>query len=62
MGALLTAREVAQYCGVPLKTVYGWNTAGTGPKYYRVGKHVRYRASEVDKWLERHAVTPRDPA
>lgn len=60
MGALMSARDVAEYCAVPLKTVYTWNTEGTGPKYYRVGKHARYRLADVDKWLEKQAVTPGD--
>ncbi|WP_158895236.1 helix-turn-helix transcriptional regulator [Amycolatopsis anabasis] len=55
MKALLSVRELAEYCGVPVATVYSWNTRGTGPKYYRVGIHVRYRLSEVDAWLERQA-------
>lgn len=49
---LKSAQEVADYVGVPVATVYRWNTNGTGPRRYRVGKHVRYRLSDVDTWLE----------
>lgn len=52
---LLSPNEVAAYLGVPVKTVYRWNTTGTGPTYVRVGKHVRYRLADVDKWLASNA-------
>lgn len=55
-GELLTPRDVATYLKVPVKTVYRWNTTGTGPHYTRVGKHVRYRLADVDEWLDARAV------
>lgn len=55
-GALLTAQELAEQLGVPLATLYQWNTKGTGPKRIRMGRHVRYRLSDVDAWLDRQAV------
>ncbi|MFD8496192.1 helix-turn-helix transcriptional regulator [Amycolatopsis sp. NPDC059657] len=58
MDALLTAEDLADFCRVSTKTVYAWNTTGEGPKYHRVGKYVRYRRSDVDKWLEKRAVQP----
>ncbi|MGI8867656.1 MAG: helix-turn-helix transcriptional regulator [Mycobacteriales bacterium] len=50
-----TPEEVADYIGVPLATLYGWNSRGTGPRYFRVGRHCRYRWSDVEAWLESHA-------
>ncbi|GAA1243344.1 hypothetical protein GCM10009676_31200 [Prauserella halophila] len=44
--------EVAEYIGVPERTLDTWATRGYGPPYIRVGKHARYRWSEVDKWLD----------
>lgn len=52
---LLTLRELAEYLGVSTSTVYSWRTRGEGPLGYRVGQQVRYRLSEVDRWLETHA-------
>jgi excisionase family DNA binding protein len=46
--------EVASYLGVPLRTVYRWRTRGDGPRGYRVGRHVRYRIVDVERWLEGH--------
>jgi excisionase family DNA binding protein len=53
-GKLLSPREVAEYVNVPLATLYGWQSKGTGPKFFKVGKHVRYRQAQVDKWLDEH--------
>ena len=47
---------LAEYLGVPLATVYAMNSRGTGPRRIRVGKHVRYRKSDVDTWLDARAV------
>ena len=49
---LATPKDLADYLGVPIKTVYEWNSRGTGPKHRKVGRHVRYRWDDVDKWLE----------
>jgi predicted DNA-binding transcriptional regulator AlpA len=47
--------EVAAYLGVPVQTMHGWRSKGTGPKGIRVGKYVRYRWSDVDAWLDQQA-------
>jgi len=52
---LLAVEDVAEQLGVPVKTVYTWRTRGTGPRGIRVGKHVRYRQSEIDFWLDSQA-------
>lgn len=46
---------LAEYLGVPLKTVYRWNSEGTGPRVRRVGRHCRYLGPDVDEWLEQAA-------
>lgn len=52
---LWSPQQLAEHCGVPVKTVYAWNHTGTGPKFSRVGKHVRYRPEDVDAWLDANA-------
>ena len=49
---LLSTEEVARILVVPVNTLYCWRYKGTGPKAYRVGKHLRYRFEDVAKWLE----------
>lgn len=50
-----TPAEVADYIGVPLPTLYVWNSKGTGPRYYRAGRHCRYRWADVESWLNAHS-------
>jgi excisionase family DNA binding protein len=49
---LLSAREVADYLGVPLSTLYDWRLHGQGPAAYRLGKHLKYAVGDVATWLE----------
>ncbi|MGW3646696.1 helix-turn-helix transcriptional regulator [Streptomyces sp. NPDC000878] len=53
---LATAQEVATYCGVPIGTVYQWSSRGGGPKFIRVGRHLRARWSDVEKWLDAQTI------
>ena len=61
LDALLSPQELADYLGVPIKSIYLWNTTGTGPRRVRVGKHVRYRPTDVAAWLDRQAQDGRVP-
>lgn len=46
----LNVPELAERLGVPQATVYRWNCEGHGPRYLKIGKHVRYRVSDVEAW------------
>lgn len=48
---LLSPQQLADYLGIPVKTVYTWRTNNVGPEGIKVGKHVRYRQSSVETWL-----------
>ncbi|TDX04013.1 AlpA family transcriptional regulator [Kribbella sp. VKM Ac-2566] len=43
--------QVATYLNVPKRTLYRWRTLGYGPPGKRVGRHLRYRASDVIAWF-----------
>lgn len=47
---LLTPGDVSDYLGIPKGTLANWRSAGRGPAYLRVGRHVRYRQSAVAAW------------
>jgi excisionase family DNA binding protein len=49
---LLSTDEVARLLVVPATTLYTWRYKGTGPKAYRVGKHLRYRLTDIMEWLD----------
>lgn len=46
----LTRKDLSSRLGVPDKTPAEWATKGTGPRYARFGRHVRYRLSDVVAW------------
>jgi len=52
---LMSLEGVADYLGVPVRTVYAWRATSKGPRGFRVGKYVRYKAVDVEAWLERQA-------
>jgi len=35
-----------------VQTIYQWRHRRDGPPGYRVGRHVRYRWTDVQAWLE----------
>ena len=45
-------QDVANYLGVPIGTVYQWRSRGDGPPGRRVGKHVRYKPDDVERWFD----------
>jgi excisionase family DNA binding protein len=56
----LSPADLAARLGVSVFTIYQWNSAGTGPRRMRVGRHVRYRLADVEAW-ERQRLTQEDP-
>lgn len=48
---LLTAAELAAEHKIPEATLAQWRYLGRGPRYLKLGGHVRYRRSDVDAWL-----------
>jgi predicted DNA-binding transcriptional regulator AlpA len=55
----LSAEDLAEREGVPLQTVYGWNKTGAGPRYMKIGRHVRYRPADVIAWENSRVVGSR---
>ncbi|MBO7938936.1 helix-turn-helix domain-containing protein [Streptomyces antibioticus] len=53
---LATAEEIADYLGVPIGTVYQWSSRGGGPQLIKVGRHLRARWSDIEKWLDSQTV------
>ena len=49
---LLTTAEVAEIARTSPETVRYWRHVGTGPKGFKVGRRVLYRAQEVQSWLD----------
>ncbi|MEE4546191.1 helix-turn-helix domain-containing protein [Streptomyces sp. V4-01] len=47
----LTADDIAEMFDVPKETVYQWRKKHTGPPGFRVGKHIRYDPTAVQRWV-----------
>lgn len=52
---LLSVEELAEFLGVPVRTLYQWRYKGVGPVGVRVGRHLRYRVNDVEAWIEAKA-------
>jgi DNA-binding transcriptional MerR regulator len=52
---LWSVQDVSRFLGVPVATLHQWRYLGTGPKAYRVGKHLRYDPADVKAWLDTRA-------
>ncbi len=48
---LLTVSDLAAYLGVPVATLYGWRHHRQGPPGFKAGRHLRYRMSDVERWI-----------
>ncbi len=48
---LWSVKDVSEYLGVPVHTLYAWRSAGTGPPGRRVGRLLRYRQQDVRDWV-----------
>jgi excisionase family DNA binding protein len=51
---LLTRAQVAEWLQVPVATLDGWAYRREGPAYLRVGRHARYKASDVQAWIDKN--------
>lgn len=54
--ALLRPAEAAALIKKPERTLGQWRYEGRGPRYIKVGRDVRYRATDIEKWLDENTV------
>ena len=48
---LLTQLQAAEILQVELGTLENWRSAGRGPSFVKVGRLVRYRAEDLEAWI-----------
>lgn len=51
----LTVEDLARLLRVPKATVYRWRWSGDAPPGYTIGRHVRFRRTDVEAWLAQRA-------
>jgi len=52
---LWTIKQVSNFLGVPVGTLYQWRHKGYGPPAWRLGRSLRYDAAAVRRWLVEEA-------
>lgn len=60
METLLTVDQVADALQVPKQRLYAWRHEGRGPPAIPLeGRMLRWRAEDIESWLENQRDTPR---
>lgn len=49
---LMTPQHLAEFLGVALATLSDFRVRRVGPPFLKVGGLVRYRRSDVERWLD----------
>lgn len=58
---LLDPPATARALGVTVDTLKAWRRKGVGPPFVRFGNRIRYRATDLDTWLDSQTITPGAP-
>ena len=59
---LLDPPTVAEDFGVTVQRLAEWRHKGIGPNYVKVGRLIRYRAEDINAWLDANTVKTGDAA
>jgi excisionase family DNA binding protein len=62
MSELLTPRETARLLKVTVGALRRFRQEQRGPAFTRVGKLIRYRSEDLDRWLSRQVIAPEGEA
>ncbi|WP_277968209.1 helix-turn-helix transcriptional regulator [Sphingomonas echinoides] len=57
MSHALTTDDAAARIGLAYSTMKKLRLAGTGPKFMKLGRAVRYRAIDLDEWMAARVVS-----
>lgn len=58
MDRYLTEREVSALTGLALPTLRGRRATHQLPVYYKIGRSVRYKFSDVEAFMEARRIVP----
>lgn len=59
---MVTPEELSEEIRIAVPTLYVWRHRGQGPKSFKVGQLVRYRRSEITRWLAEQGDTAQESA
>lgn len=52
MESLLNQKQAARVLGISVRTLERHRVAGTGPRWARLGRLVRYQQSDLTAWVD----------
>jgi predicted DNA-binding transcriptional regulator AlpA len=55
---MLTLHEACTYLRIPEGTLRYWRHLGTGPRSFKLGRHVRYWKADLVLWLTEQTNRP----
>jgi hypothetical protein len=55
---MLTLQEACTYLRIPEGTLRYWRHLGTGPRSFKIGRHVRYWKTDLILWLTEQTNRP----
>lgn len=60
----VSTREVAEYFAIPVQNIYDQRCKNVEPGSLgiRVGRHLRFRWSDIDAWVEKQSSAAKDAA
>ena len=53
---LLTPIDAAEILQVDIQLLNQWRSARRGPRFVKIGRFVRYRATDLEAWIDRQEV------
>ena len=55
---MLTLQEACAYLRIPQGTLRYWRHLGSGPRSFKIGRHVRYWRADLALWLTEQTDRP----
>jgi hypothetical protein len=56
MTSFLTAKQIQKNYNLHARTLANWRIKNFGPPYYRAGRKILYKNTEVEAWLKKRRV------
>lgn len=57
---MLTLQEACRFLRVPEGTLRYWRHLGSGPRSFKIGRHVRYWRTDLLQWLTEQTNRPQN--
>ncbi len=58
MDKIITEKEAAIHLGLAVQTLRNWRYRRKGPPYLKISRAVRYKISDIEKFLQQHKIIP----